>query len=514
MKQYATTRRMSATAWLLVLLVAAGATAGDALAERQLGTLGPPPRQDPQRQTSAESLPPLPLPATPMRRSEPKAEPAPPLFMGKLKYGDTQDYTPNPGDVDNLLRHARYQLDAWYGYQLIGLDEIVAQSKAGKPSQIPLLYITGYQPFTFTDEQRDALREYLLDGGTLLGDPSLGSPEFVDSFRTEVEKMFPDRRMEVLQLDHPIMRGYYQYANVHYFTVERGVQTKIQGPPQFLGMNLAARTAVILSNYDMTCGWDGRFAPAIADRPRAPTAPSSMAMIPGDALRMGVNLVAYVSAQRRFAKVQAHTRQITGEQPLTRAAFRLGLLRHQGDWNPDPNALYQLIRLAANRTSMPVEYELKPIDPVIEQLADTPIIIMTGMGEPRLDGEALNAIRQHLQAGGFLFINNTSGYARFDREIRAMLARLFPDQSLDPVPADHALFHAVYKIDSARDAGTLAARPAELEMITLDHRAAVVYSRNDTLGMLKGVHDPYANAYDPESARKLALNILTYAAKR
>ena len=32
-----------------------------AAAERQLGTIGPPPRQDPQRQTAAEGMPPLPL---------------------------------------------------------------------------------------------------------------------------------------------------------------------------------------------------------------------------------------------------------------------------------------------------------------------------------------------------------------------------------------------------------------------------------------------------------------------
>ena len=56
---------------------------------RKLGTRGPPPRKNPQRQTSAEGFPPLPLPVTPLRRSEPKAEPAPPLMMAKLEYGTT-----------------------------------------------------------------------------------------------------------------------------------------------------------------------------------------------------------------------------------------------------------------------------------------------------------------------------------------------------------------------------------------------------------------------------------------
>ena len=80
--------------------------------------------------------------------------------------------------------------------------------------------------------------------------------------------MFPDRKLEVLQLDHPILHGYYNYSNVHYFTIESGVHTQLEGPPQLMGMNIAARTAVILSPYDMTCGWDEQL------RPRRPQPPA------------------------------------------------------------------------------------------------------------------------------------------------------------------------------------------------------------------------------------------------
>ena len=69
-------------------------------------------------------------------------------------------------------------------------------------------------------------------------------------------------------------------------------------------------------------------------------------------------------------------------------------------------------------------------------------------------------------------------------------------------------------ITTARDANTQAERKAELEAVMVEGRAAIVYSKNDTLAMLKGVHDPYANAYDAESARKIALNVLCYAVKR
>lgn len=480
--------------------------------QRKLGTIGPPPRQDPQRQTSAEGLPPLPLPAVPLRRSEPKAEPAPPLFIGKLKYGDTQDYMPNPGDVDNLLRHVRSQLDAWYGWQLYGLDELVATQAQGESAKIPMLYLTGYEAFSFSDAERAALRQYLLDGGTLVADATLGSPAFARSFADEMQRIFPQHPLKLLPLDHPVFRGYYPYANVHYFSVEGGTHTRTQGPPQLLGVTLAARTAVIFSPYDMTCGWDEFYAPP--PQVKVAEAPRTLAMMPGDAIRMGINIVSYVSAQRRFGVAQAQTRQILGDQPQKRAGLPLAVLRHQGDWNPDPNALYQLVRLAANQTSVPVEYDLRAVDPVLEQLADVTVLIVQGMDDPRLSDQDVAVLRRHVQAGGFLFINNTSGFATFDRAARDLIARLAPDQKLEPVAADHALLRGLYTIDTMRDAGTLQPRPPELWAVSLGDRAAIVYSPHDTLAHLKGIHDPYANAYDRESASKLALNILTYAVKR
>ena len=492
-----------------VMLIAA---AGVYAQQRKLGTIGPPPRQDPQRQTAAEGMPPLPLPAVPLRRSEPKAEPAPPLFIGKLKYGDTQDYMPNPADVDSLLRHVRSQLDAWYGWQLYGLDELVAAHAKGESAKLPMLYITGYEAFAFSDSERAALRQYLLDGGTLVADAALGSPAFAKSFAAEMARIFPQHPLKPLPLDHPVFRGYYPYTNVHYFSVQGGTHTKSEGPPQFLGVTVAARTAVIFSPYDMTCGWDEFYAPPaevkVADAPR------TMAMMPGDAIRMGINIVSYVSAQRRFAVSQAQTRQILGDQPQKRAGVPIAVLRHQGDWNPDPNALYQLVRLAANHTSMPIEYELRTVDPVLEQLADVTVLVIQGLDDPGLSDQDVAVLARHVQAGGFIFINNTSGFATFDRAARDLVARLAPDFKLEPVPQGHPLLTSLYAIDTMRDAGTAQPRPAVLEAVTIRDRAAIVYSPHDTLAHLKGIHDPYANAYDRESASKLALNILTYAVKR
>src|SRR5436309_6598820 len=134
---------------------------------RKLGTCGPPPRKNPLRQTSAEGMPPLPLPATPLRRSEPKAEPAPPLMIAKVEYGTTQDWNTDPGDIDNLMRHVRSAVGLWYGWKQLALRELVALYKAKKESKVPALYFSGHDAFTFSAEERQALAQYLLDGGTI-----------------------------------------------------------------------------------------------------------------------------------------------------------------------------------------------------------------------------------------------------------------------------------------------------------------------------------------------------------
>jgi hypothetical protein len=470
--------------------------------ERRLGTCGPPPRKNPQRQTSAEGMPPLPLPATPLRRSEPKAEPMAPLMIAKMEYGTTQDWNTDPGDVDNLMRHCRYQLGLWYGWKNWTLNELVAQQKAGKQCKIPILYMSGHEAFQFTEDQRQAIRQYVLDGGTLLGDACCGRPEFADSFRKEVRILFPDRSFDLLEVDHPIYRAYYPYTNVHYILYDGGVKKEFQGPPQLQGLNIGCRTAVILTPWDMSCGWDEH------------THEHGRRLLPADAIRLGINMVSYVAAERQLGEVQAVTREIRAPVNRPRQQFAFAQLRHQGDWNPDPNSVYQLLRHVAIDSSLAVGFDLKYVDASEGQLAPYPFVYLTGHRDPKFTDKEVAALRQHLQAGGFLFINNCCGRSAFDQHVRALVARLFPDQKLAAVPADSPLFRSFFAITQAKDRQSGAARSLELEGITIKDRLVLVYSKNDMVTALKQVSDPYGNGYDPESCRRLTVNIVAYALQK
>jgi hypothetical protein len=468
-------------------------------AGRRLGTCGPPPRKNPQRQTAAEGMPPLPLPATPLRRSEPKAEPAPPLMIAKLEYGTTQDWNTDPGDVDNLMRHVRSAVGLWYGWKQLNTKELVAAHKAGRQLKIPTLYISGHESFEFSDDERAALVQYLLDGGTLLGDACCGRPEFVQSFTAEVKKLFPRRAFDRLERDHPIFRAFHPYTTVHCRSYPMGVKSDTEGPPELWGMNLGCRAAILLSPWDLSCGWDEH----MHDHGRR--------LLPGDAIRLGINLISYVAALRHVAEVQAVTRVVSSRSDRPRQQMVLAQLRHQGDWNPDPNSTIQMLRHLAGVSSLAVSFDLKYVDPVETKIAPYPFLYLTGFRDPRLSSEELAALRRHTQAGGFLFINNCSGYSAFDRHVRSMVGRLFPDLKLEPLAQSHPLFHSFYDIKTGRDRQSASERTIELEGITIKNRLVLVYSKNDMVTHLKQVSDPFGNGYDAETCRKLTVNVVAHA---
>src|SRR5262249_28548039 len=270
--------------------------------------------------------------------------------------------------------------------------------KAGKPCTIPILYMSGHEAFQFNDAQRAALKQYVLDGGTFLGDACCGREEFADSFRKEVLNLFPDRAFEALERDHPIFKALYNYSvdakgksvPVHYIEWIEGKKRESKGPPRLEGVTIGCRTAVIFTPYDMSCGWDGH------------THPRGKRVEILDAQQLGINIISYVAATRQLGESQAVTRAIEAPVSRPREQIAFAQLRHNGDWNPDPNSIYQWMRHVALDSSLAVDFRPKVVDAAETRLAPYPFVYMTGHRDPKLIDRELAALRRHLKAGGFL----------------------------------------------------------------------------------------------------------------
>ncbi len=213
------------------------------------------PQAAPQRRNGGEGVPPLPLPATPLRRSEKKREPSPPALIGNITFSDNAlkkiglHWGTTVIDIEQWVNFTNDRLSQRYRFVATDFSKF-----SYDPSQLPILYFTGWQSMPrLDDETLGRLRQYLMDGGTLIVHSSCGRPEFNDSFRHQASALFPDRELAAIPTDHPIYSSFYQITKMK---VRKGSEAWKTIPPYLETINIGTRAAVIFSPIDLSCGWN------------------------------------------------------------------------------------------------------------------------------------------------------------------------------------------------------------------------------------------------------------------
>lgn len=191
------------------------------------------------------------------------------VTLGRLHYDGGGDWYANPSSLPNLLAAVRARTDL----RAAERERVVTLSSPAL-WEVPYLYMTGHGNVRFSDADLVTLRRYLQQGGFLHADDNYGMDE---SFRRELARLFPDRPLAEVPLDHPIYNLVYQFP--------RGVPKVHEHdgkPAQGFGIFLDGRLAVFYTyQSDLGDGWED---PDVhKDDPDVREA----------ALRMGVNLVAY-----------------------------------------------------------------------------------------------------------------------------------------------------------------------------------------------------------------------------
>jgi hypothetical protein len=189
-----------------------------------------------------------------------------------------------------------------------------------------------------------------------------------------------------------------------------------------------------------------------------------------------------------------------------------------GKFKPRIEAIPSLMSQIANRTSIEVirsPLDIKITDP---DLYRSPLIYMAGdeAFDPLTHAD-LKALRNYLNYGGFLFIDDNSSKKNsgFDKSVRKMLADLFPQTPIQKISQDHSIFRSFYLISEVTGRATI--NPF-LEGITIKGRTALIYSSNDLAGAWsksKLGHWSYDMIGGGSKERKLsirlAVNIVMYA---
>ena len=152
------------------------------------------------------------------------------------------------------------------------------------------------------------------------------------------------------------------------------------------------------------------------------------------------------------------------------------------------------------------------------ELFQTPFLYVAGQsGFPRLSDPAEAALRRFVDLGGLLVFDDADGGLdpNFRKDVDALVGRLLPGRSLEPVAAEHVLYRSFYIIESP--AGRTRNRDHNLG-IADEGRLQVLFLPNDLGGALtRGQDGHYIHPCSPggevqrEWATRLAINILLYA---
>lgn len=194
-----------------------------------------------------------------------------------------------------------------------------------------------------------------------------------------------------------------------------------------------------------------------------------------------------------------------GHFQIARVKYRGG-----GDWYNDPSALTNLIRFTSQTVPIGIRSRYADVDVASRDLFSYPFLFLTGHGTITLNRAEAANLREYLDAGGFLYVDDDYG---LDPHIRTAMRQVFPEESWVEIPFSHPIYSIAFPFrDGLPKVHEHDGKPPQGFGIFRNGRLCVFYSYESNLS------DGWANADVhglPESLRTRSLqmgaNVLIYA---
>ncbi len=156
----------------------------------------------------------------------------------------------------------------------------------------------------------------------------------------------------------------------------------------------------------------------------------------------------------------------------------------------------------------------------VDDLRQTPVLHISGKNGLDLGAKAKAALKKYIEYGGFIVAEACEGdgcgeNSQFDKDFRALLAELFPENQLQLLEPTHPVYSAQYNLT-----GNAANGGWPLYGLQTSCRTSVIYCQRNLAGFWR-VNRPAFMADLPERAKnqvnystQLGINIVTYATGR
>jgi hypothetical protein len=412
-----------------------------------------------------------------------------PLLVQKLQWSDDEDWNPDRHDLENLVAHIGNTFGEPTAWQAVAFDSPLEEWLAA-----PLLYMQGHTFPNWSQKQREKVRRYVEQGGTIFFEACCSREEFRTGFEKFIAATFPETPLRELDAGHPVYSAHHDLQ-----------------PAGLMGLDIGCRTSILFSPRDISCLWEQARIPLLSQ----------------NALKLGTNIAAFAlgrSALRDrldLVVLPGGSADSARKPVVTQGTLRLAQVAYNGDWRPDPQALVHFAEFLRDSVRLDVVTEYAAPRLTDGDLHSYPILYMTGHYAFELSEPERTALAAHLRRGGFLLAESCCGRSAFDESFRRMVEAAFPGQPLKKLPAEHPLYRGEpgFRIDRVGyKEAALAQKPdlTQPELWGIEHegRLILVYSPYSVGCGLDGHKCFNCRGLVDADARRLAANIVLYALSR
>lgn len=430
-----------------------------------------------------------------------------PVLVTKFVHAPGDDWNNDRNDARHLVEYASKEVFrrlplAWQIFDTRRVEtrnDQAITNLVGDLLQSPILYFNGHKAPRFSGDQQKILKQYVEQGGFILAEACCGRKEFDEGFRALMKELFPENELKKLPPEHPLWRAH-----------------AVIPPDSFPleGMDYGCKTVVVYCPKDLSCLWE------------ANQSASGQGQL---AFRLAGNIVAYATGleppRPRLTASDVVQDDPEGKQ-IPRGYLKVAQLRHEGDWQPAPNAMKNLMDQLRKKAHLDVALQTKPIYASDPDLLDFRFLYMHGRGPFLFTDEAVRQLRLNLETGGTLFADACCGKKPFDAAFRELVKRLFPESKLELIPPSDDLYSKELngrpittvrcrtEVPATGQAGEYRSVPPALEGIRLGNRWVVIYSKYDIGCALEKHQSTDCLGHDHDSALVLGTAAVLYALKR
>jgi hypothetical protein len=403
------------------------------------------------------------------------------VLMNKLQHS---------GDWDNRFRDVAGATD-WLSrtferpgtWQSVAMPDDVAEITDSR-----ILFISGAKEVTFAPAEQDKLRRYVQMGGLLVFNADGNSQVFHDSAVKTLGQIWPG--LEVASVDmkaHPLGNMFAQETD-----------------PAMTMETLATPTRVlaVILGGDPPAAWERR---AWLNKLPAFTVAANLYTFATDKTPM--------SEQPRrlftFGKIFS-----TPLPPETRGTITLARINYSSSpyqWDPEPLAWERFGRLLAQRED--VKLDVKVVTPQTLAASGAKIAHLAGWDTLALTPEQSAAIVEWIKAGGTLIVEQAGGRGHdlpFDASFHGIVATWFPKNPMRNIERVGGDWKQLAEPIVYRNVRHMLKHKmgAELDILMLNDRPAIIYSPYDLQTGLLACPNPMTSGPDAEGGYQLASQML------